>query len=55
MLAQAWIPFNSNVVTDGLLITGQNPSSPAAVAKAVVKALASQPPRDSAPAVMASQ
>lgn len=33
------IPFKSKVVTDGLLITGQNPGSAEDVAKAVVKAL----------------
>jgi putative intracellular protease/amidase len=36
---KAWMNFASYVVEDGLLITGQNPSSAAGVAKAVVKAL----------------
>jgi putative intracellular protease/amidase len=31
------IPFKSHVVEDGLLITGQNPASAAAVGEAVVK------------------
>lgn len=36
---QGWLPFTSYVVTDGRLITGQNPQSPKAVAQAVVKLL----------------
>jgi putative intracellular protease/amidase len=36
---QSWIPFTSYVVTDGRLVTGQNPQSPKAVAQAVVKLL----------------
>lgn len=36
---KAWLTFASHVVTDGLLITGQNPASAAGVGKAVVKAL----------------
>lgn len=37
--SKAWGAFNSHVVTDGLLITGQNPASAQAVGEAVVKAL----------------
>lgn len=37
---KAWFSFASNVVEDGLLITGQNPASAAAVGEAVVKKLA---------------
>lgn len=33
------MPFASHVVEDGLLITGQNPKSAAAVGEAVVKRL----------------
>lgn len=36
---KAWIAFNSHVVEDGLLITGQNPASAEGVGKAVVKRL----------------
>lgn len=39
---KAWMPFTSYVVTDGRLITGQNPQSAKAVAKALVAALASR-------------
>lgn len=35
----AWLAFSSHVVEDGLLITGQNPASAAAVGEAVVKKL----------------
>jgi putative intracellular protease/amidase len=37
--SKALIPFNSYVVEDGLLITGQNPASASAVGEAVVKKL----------------
>lgn len=37
--SKALVPFNSHVVKDGLLITGQNPGSAHAVGKAVVKKL----------------
>ncbi|SCY19757.1 Putative intracellular protease/amidase [Nitrosospira sp. Nl5] len=37
--SKALVPFNSHVVEDGLLITGQNPGSAHAVGKAVVKKL----------------
>lgn len=37
--SKALLPFNSHVVKDGLLITGQNPGSAHAVGKAVVKKL----------------
>lgn len=33
---KAWLPFTSYVLTDGRLVTGQNPQSAAAVAQAVV-------------------
>lgn len=36
---KAWMAFSSHVVEDGLLITGQNPASAAAVGEAVVKKL----------------
>jgi len=36
---KAWMAFNSHVVEDGNLITGQNPASAAAVGEAVVKRL----------------
>ena len=39
---KAWLPFTSYVVTDGRLVTGQNPQSAEAVAKAVVTLLASR-------------
>ncbi|SNS63814.1 Putative intracellular protease/amidase [Pseudomonas segetis] len=35
-----WLPFTSFVITDGRLVTGQNPQSPKAVAEAVVSQLA---------------
>ena len=35
--------FSANVVTDGLLITGQNPASSAPAAEALMKALAAEP------------
>lgn len=38
---KTWLPFKSNVVTDGRLVTGQNPGSASATAKAVLNALAS--------------
>ncbi len=38
---KAWLPFTSYVVTDGRLVTGQNPQSAAAVAQAVVGLLTS--------------
>ena len=34
---KAWLAFNSHVVEDGLLITGQSPASAAGVGEAVVK------------------
>jgi putative intracellular protease/amidase len=37
--SKARLPFVPHVVEDGLLITGQNPTSPKAVAEAVVKKL----------------
>lgn len=37
--SKALVPFNSHVVEDGLLITGQNPGSAHAVGKTVVKTL----------------
>ncbi|MCE1180199.1 MAG: type 1 glutamine amidotransferase domain-containing protein [Micrococcales bacterium] len=37
--SKALVPFKSKVVTDGLLVTGQNPTSAADVAKAVLKVL----------------
>lgn len=37
--SKATIPFNSYIVEDGLLITGQNPASAEGVGKAVVKRL----------------
>ena len=37
--SKALVPFNSHVVEDGLLITGQNPGSVRAVGKAVVNKL----------------
>lgn len=36
---KAWMAFSSHVVEDGLLITGQNPTSAEAVGEAVVKKL----------------
>jgi putative intracellular protease/amidase len=36
---KAWMAFTSNVIEDGLLITGQNPGSAHGVGKAVVKKL----------------
>lgn len=39
---QDWLPFTSYAVTDGRIVTGQNPQSPEAVAKAVVKLLDAQ-------------
>lgn len=36
---KAWMAFSSNVVEDGLLITGQNPASAKGVGEAVVKKL----------------
>lgn len=36
------IPFTSHVVTDGRIVTGQNPQSPRAVAEAVLPLLAAQ-------------
>jgi len=41
-------PFRSFVVTDGNLVTGQNPQSSQAVAEAVVAALTQSQPRDPA-------
>jgi len=38
--SKALVPMKSHVVVDGTLVTGQNPTSAADVAKAVVKALA---------------
>jgi putative intracellular protease/amidase len=37
--SKAWMAFASHVVEDGLLITGQNPTSAEAVGEAVVKKL----------------
>jgi putative intracellular protease/amidase len=42
LYSQNWIPFTSYVVTDGRIVTGQNPQSPEAVAKAVVSLLNAQ-------------
>lgn len=36
---KGWLPFTSFAVTDGRLVTGQNPQSPKAVAEAVVAVL----------------
>ena len=36
---KGWVPFTSFVITDGRLITGQNPQSPRAVALAVITEL----------------
>lgn len=36
---KAWLPFVSNVVTDGRLVTGQNPQSAKATAEAVRRVL----------------
>ncbi len=36
---KGWVPFTSFVITDGRLITGQNPQSPKAVAYAVITEL----------------
>lgn len=36
---RGWLPFRSHVVCDGQIISGQNPASTAAVARAVVAAL----------------
>jgi putative intracellular protease/amidase len=33
---KGWLPFTSFAVTDGRLVTGQNPQSPKAVAEAVM-------------------
>ncbi len=41
---KTWLPFKPNVVTDGRLVTGQNPGSATATAKAVVTSLSSQAP-----------
>lgn len=41
--SKSMVPFKSYVIEDGLLITGQNPSSAKAVGEAVVKALQSAP------------
>ena len=41
--SKALMAFSSHVVEDGLLITGQNPASAAAVGKAVVKKLEKMP------------
>lgn len=37
--SKGWLPFTSYVVTDGRIVTGQNPQSPKAVAEAVVSVL----------------
>lgn len=42
---QSLIPFTSYVVTDGRIVTGQNPQSPKEVAKAVVSLLNAQAKR----------
>ncbi len=39
---KAWVPFVSYVVTDGRLVTGQNPQSPRAVAKAILPLLSAK-------------
>jgi putative intracellular protease/amidase len=36
---KAWLPFTSFAITDGRLVTGQNPQSPRAVAEAVLAVL----------------
>nr|WP_234016639.1 type 1 glutamine amidotransferase domain-containing protein [Pseudomonas palleroniana] len=36
---KGWLPFTSFAITDGRLVTGQNPQSPRAVAEAVVAVL----------------
>ncbi|MFZ4822995.1 type 1 glutamine amidotransferase domain-containing protein [Pseudomonas putida] len=36
---KGWLPFTSFAITDGRLVTGQNPQSPKAVAEAVVAVL----------------
>ncbi|ROL81161.1 type 1 glutamine amidotransferase domain-containing protein [Pseudomonas chlororaphis] len=36
---KAWLPFTSFAITDGRLVTGQNPQSPRAVAEAVMALL----------------
>lgn len=41
-LKKAWIPMTSNVVTDGNLITGQNPFSSKEMAKTVISRLEKQ-------------
>jgi putative intracellular protease/amidase len=43
--SKAAVPFASHVVSDGLLITGQNPASAKDVGKAVVKALQAEAAR----------
>lgn len=37
--SKAWLPFTSFAITDGRLVTGQNPQSPRAVAEAVMALL----------------
>lgn len=37
---KGWLPFTSFAITDGRLVTGQNPQSPKAVAEAVMAVLA---------------
>jgi putative intracellular protease/amidase len=39
LYSEGWIPFTSHVVTDGRIITGQNPESPKAVGQALVSLL----------------
>lgn len=36
---KGWLPFTSFAITDGRLVTGQNPQSPKAVAEAVMAVL----------------
>ena len=38
--SKGWVPFTPYVVTDGRIVTGQNPQSPRAVAEAVLPLLA---------------
>lgn len=40
---KGWLPFTSFAITDGRVITGQNPQSPSAVAHAVMAVLSTTP------------
>jgi putative intracellular protease/amidase len=39
---KGWLPFTSFAITDGRLVTGQNPQSPKAVAEAVMALLSGE-------------